>query len=198
MIASKKSVRHYQGSKIARSTERIKKTAEVFTPDSLLDEMTSMIPDAEWSDPAKTFLDNTCGNGNILLYVLKKKMSHGNGWLEAISTIYGVELMQDNVDECRKRLHDYVHENANEKVNEDLLNFILNQNIVCANALEFDYERWCKKGERKSAKETADGFMTVETDKCAYAYYLANGGLQLVWFETISLEKFKELKKLAA
>ena len=52
----------------------------------------------------KTFCDPTSGNGNFLVEILKRKLKLGYTKEESLSTIYGVELMYDNVEEIKQRL----------------------------------------------------------------------------------------------
>jgi hypothetical protein len=120
---------------IERDKLRIKQTAEVFTPTSLaqkmLDKLEEETPEL-FSDPTKTFLDNSCGDGQFLSEVVIRKMERSGCSLEqALSTIYGVEFMEDNVNECRKRL-------AGPEPTESIWE-ILNKNIVCHDALTYDY-----------------------------------------------------------
>jgi hypothetical protein len=61
--------------------------------------------------------------------VLIRKMENGSTFEQALSTIYGVDLMQDNVDECRKRL----------LCGQTHLQHIVERNIVCHDALTYDY-----------------------------------------------------------
>ena len=95
--------RTYMGG-VERDRLRVKATGEVFTPTELVREMLERIPIEQFQDPAKTFLDNSCGDGQFLGEVLIRKMENGSTFEQALSTIYGLDLMIDNVDECRKRL----------------------------------------------------------------------------------------------
>ena len=123
---------------------RRKETAEDFTPLSLVNEMLDKLPSEVWEDPIKTFLDNSAGNGNFLVEILKRKLSLGHDPIQAISSIYGVELMQDNVDEMKQRLLEVILEALGEHKNDLIseVNEILNHNIVCHDALTWDYENW--------------------------------------------------------
>lgn len=123
---------------------RRKETAEVFTPHSLLDEMTAMLPEEVWTNSSKTFLDNSCGNGNILLYIIKKKLDNGSTYLEALKTVYGVDLMPDNIEECYERIKALLDE-RDIKYDESEVDAILKHNIVCHDALDWDYENWRPK-----------------------------------------------------
>ena len=89
---------------VERDQLRVKATGEVFTPTELVREMLGQIPIEQFTDPSKTFLDNSCGDGQFLSEVLIRKMENGSTFEQALSTTYGVDLMQDNVDLCRERL----------------------------------------------------------------------------------------------
>lgn len=120
---------------VERDKLRIKQTAEVFTPTPLVQEMLDKLEQEDptlFSDPTKTFLDNSCGDGQFLSEVVIRKMERSGCTLEeALLKTYGVELMEDNVVECKKRL---AGPNPTPKILE-----ILDKNIVCANALTYDY-----------------------------------------------------------
>lgn len=120
---------------VERDKHRIKQTAEVFTPTSLIKEILDKLEEQDptlFSDPTKTFLDNSCGDGQFLSEVVIRKMERSGCSLEqALSTTYGVELMEDNVIECRTRL-------AGPEPTDEIWE-ILNKNIVHHNALTYDY-----------------------------------------------------------
>jgi hypothetical protein len=97
----------------------------------MLDKLEEESPEL-FTDPTKTFLDNSCGDGQFLSEVVIRKMERSGCSLEqALSTTYGVELMEDNIIECRKRL---VGPNPTPEILE-----IVNKNIVCHDALTYDY-----------------------------------------------------------
>ena len=117
---------------IERDTLRTKQTAEVFTPTKLVQEMLDGMNQELFENPEKTFLDNSCGDGQILSEVVIRKMERSGCDLEkALSTTYGVDLMPDNIELCRKRLQG---PNPTESIIK-----ILNNNIVCADALTYEY-----------------------------------------------------------
>ncbi len=111
-----------------RDAARMKRTGEVFTPTALVQEVLQTIPAAEFSDKAATFLDPSCGNGQFLSEVLICKLENGIDFATALGCIYGVDIMQDNVEICRERLlcglEQYRH--------------IVEKNIVCADFLTYD------------------------------------------------------------
>jgi hypothetical protein len=116
---------------VERDQLRVKTTGEVFTPTELVREILEQIPVEQFTDPTKTFLDNSCGDGQFLGEVLIRKMEHGSTFKQALSTVYGVDLMQDNVDECRKRLLC-----GSQDPNHIA---IVEQNIYQADGLKFSY-----------------------------------------------------------
>ena len=120
---------------VDRDRLRVKQTAEVFTPTPLVQEMLDKLEESDptlFSDPTKTFLDNSCGDGQFLSEVVIRKMERSGCSLEqALKTTYGVDLMEDNVNECRKRL-------AGPEPTPEILE-IVNKNIVCHDALTYDY-----------------------------------------------------------
>lgn len=114
---------------VERDRARIKATGEVFTPTLLVQEILDRLDTALFQDPTKTFLDPSCGDGQFLGEVLIRKMENGSTFEQALSTIYGVDLMQDNVDLCRERL----------LCGQEHLRHIVDRNIVCHDALTYNY-----------------------------------------------------------
>jgi hypothetical protein len=161
--------RTYMGG-VERDQLRVKATGEVFTPTELVREMLERIPVEQFQDPAKTFLDNSCGDGQFLGEVLIRKMENGSTFEQALSTIYGVDLMQDNVDLCRERL----------LCGREDLRHVVEQNIYQADALKFTYkfepmsntrrdreQRHRRKSEK--ARETAKEAKRIEEYKARVA-----------------------------
>jgi hypothetical protein len=130
---------------IERDKLRIKQNAEIFTPTPLVIEILNELEKQDptlFSDTNKTFLDNSCGDGQFLSEVIIKKMERSNCSLEmALKTTYGVDLMMDNVIECRRRL---AGPNPSRKIIK-----IVETNIVCADALKYDYSFKKKRGPGK-------------------------------------------------
>jgi hypothetical protein len=114
---------------VEREYARVKSTGEVFTPTPTVQRILSNIPIGQFTDPAKTFLDNSCGDGQFLGEVLIRKIETGSTCEQALSTIYGVDLMIDNVDLCRERL----------LCGQEQFRHILEKNIQCRDALKFGY-----------------------------------------------------------
>lgn len=115
---------------IEREKNRVKSTGEIFTPTPLVQEILDHLPDGSFTDPTKTFLDPSCGDGQFLSEVLIRKLEQGHDFEQALSTIYGVDLMQDNVELCRERL----------LCGRTELRHVVERNIVCHDALTYNYE----------------------------------------------------------
>jgi hypothetical protein len=114
---------------VERDKVRVKATGEIFTPTPLVQDVLDKIPESQFKDPAKTFLDNSCGDGQFLSEVLIRKIENGSTFEQALSTVYGVDMMQDNVDLCRERL----------LCGQEHLRPIVEKNIVCADGLRYHY-----------------------------------------------------------
>jgi adenine-specific DNA methylase len=114
---------------IDRQQARIKATGEVFTPTELVQDILNTLDHSVFTDPEKTFLEPSCGDGQFLGEVLIRKMENGSTFEQALSTVYGVDLMQDNVVLCRERL----------LCGREDLRHIVEQNIVCADGLRYHY-----------------------------------------------------------
>ena len=114
-----------------RSEERKKSLGEVFTEEDELNQIClDEIPEEEWVSDSldDCFLDPTCGNGEILIRIKDRLLQHGHSEKNTLSRIFGVDIMEDNIQECKQRL------DPDNKYPE-----IVNQNIVCADALTYHY-----------------------------------------------------------
>ena len=117
---------------IIEDRKKVKEQGQVYTPkalvDKTLDDLETVRPDA-FSNPAYTFCDSMCGNGKFLISILEKKMTNGIDKKTALETIYGVELDPVSVEECKNNLLN----------GDESLRHIVEQNIVCADALRYHY-----------------------------------------------------------
>ena len=124
---------------------RKKKTAEVFSPPKLVNEILEKLPQNSWEED-KTFIDPTAGNGNFLIEVYRWKVEkYNHSPIKALSTIYGVELMADNTAEMKMRLYnmakDYIKKEGRlTNKRKKIIQTILQKNIVCHDALTYDFE----------------------------------------------------------
>ena len=89
---------------IARSQERVRVTAEIFTPSELVLQMLQRLP-IKIFGPGRTVLDPACGDGQFLIAAKWVKILHfGMSEQDALRDIYGIDIMADNVAICRSRL----------------------------------------------------------------------------------------------
>lgn len=100
---------------LIKSRQRVVDHGEVFTPRWLVDDMLDLVSD-EASRIDSRFLEPACGSGNFLIAVLERKLAaakkkHGRSEFEwrhssllALMSLYGIELLDDNIIECRANL----------------------------------------------------------------------------------------------
>lgn len=119
--------------------DRRSATGEVFTPKILVNKMLDKLPQYLFSR-GYTFLDNSAGNGNFLVEILSRKIENGENWKDALSEIYGTELMGDNVKECKSRLREIV--SKCEGFDQSIADEIMDYRIVNTDSLAWDYEKW--------------------------------------------------------
>jgi hypothetical protein len=136
--------RSYMGG-VERDKLRVKATGEVFTPTPLVQEILDKISLDQFTDPNKTFLDNSCGDGQFLGEVLIRKIENGSTFEQALSTTYGIDIMIDNVDLCRERL----------LCGQEHLRHIVEKNIQCRDGLKFGYNFELMGPARKNTENKA-------------------------------------------
>jgi len=138
-----------------KSRTRVTDFGEVYTNEVEVVKMVDLVADeAERID--SRFLEPACGNGNFLKEVLKRRLTkigqkHSGNQIEyerntflAISSIYGIEILEDNVEECRVNLLELFNKNYLKFFPEsNNLSFVLNieyilkKNIILGDALTF-------------------------------------------------------------
>ena len=142
-----------KANKQIKSRKRVVDHGEVFTNEREVKAMCDLVND-ETQRIDSRFLEPACGDGNFLaeildrkLAVVKKKyrrsvMDFEKNSLLAVSSLYGVDIMMDNVIVCRERLFKIWDKQykavCKKECSEDMresIRFILSKNIVCGNAL---------------------------------------------------------------
>lgn len=118
-----------------------KNTQEFFTPYSIVKRMGDKIPDSDWEDPTKTFLESSFGNGQFVVYIVWNRIQHGVDWETALKTLYGVELMADNVIETHNRVIDLLTKLGID-FDERTARKIMKKNLVCSDFFKWDFENW--------------------------------------------------------
>jgi hypothetical protein len=138
-----------------KSKKRVADHGEVFTAKREVNAMLDLVKQ-ETNRIESLFLEPACGNGNFLAEVLIRKLKvvddrYGKSQIEwerysilAISSIYGVDILEDNAVECRTRLFSIFNENYESKFKanckEDCKKsalYILSRNILWGDALDF-------------------------------------------------------------
>jgi hypothetical protein len=114
---------------IERDVLRVKATQEVFTPTDVVSEILDKLDPQLVISPEQEFIDPTCGDGQFLGEVLIRKLENGIDFETALSTIYGVDIMPDNVKLCQDRL----------LCGREDLRHIVEKTIVCADSLRYHY-----------------------------------------------------------
>jgi hypothetical protein len=92
------------GSEIERSDDRINETGEVFTPVELVQYILEQFPKEMLQDPNSTFLDNSAGNGNLLLALKEVLLEYHSEEHIVNNMLYAVEFMEDNHKELCQRI----------------------------------------------------------------------------------------------
>jgi hypothetical protein len=134
---------------LVRSKQRVADHGEVFTPDWLVEGMLDLVKgESERID--SRFLEPACGSGNFLVRVLGRKltsveMRYGKSEFEkrhfallGLMCIYGIELLPDNVIECRQNMLEVFAAYLDVTEHDDIYKaaaHVLSQNIVLGNAM---------------------------------------------------------------
>ena|SRR5699024_6414071 len=141
-----------QGKQV-KSKKRVSDHGEVYTNEHEVNAMLDLVKQ-ETERIDSRFLEPACGTGNFLaevllrkLAVVKKRYRKNQTDFEryailTISSIYGIDILQDNVEECRKRLFEIFEDNYRKIFNDDCrsdylnsVSFVLNRNIIHGDAL---------------------------------------------------------------
>ena len=138
--------------RLVKSRQRISDHGEVFTPGWLVNDMLDLVKD-ETDRIDSRFLEPACGSGNFLVPILERKLAavrakYGVSDFErrhyallALMCVYGIELLADNVEECRVNL---LKTFANDlRISEDdalsrAADAVLHANIVQGDALKLE------------------------------------------------------------
>ena len=136
-----------------KSKKRVRNNGEVFTNEREVNAMLDLVKQ-ETERIDSRFLEPACGNGNFLIEILRRKLEvvksrykksqweYEKNALIAVMSCYGVDIMQDNVNECVERLYnlfvDYYKSLFKKDIKQeylDIVKFVLTKNILCGDAL---------------------------------------------------------------
>ena len=143
-----------------KGKDRVKELGEVFTPDWVVKDMMNLDGIHQMSYCLKsTFLEPSCGTGNFLVEILARKLavayilSNDKSLFDinliiAVSTIYGVDIMLDNVHESKARMLSMCEGVYQEFFNADIrtdnpdlyksIKYIIDRNIIFGNMLTYE------------------------------------------------------------
>jgi SAM-dependent methyltransferase len=135
------------------SRQRARDHGEVFTAEREVNAMLDLVH-AETERIDSRFLEPACGNGNFLAEILRRKLRIVRGRYRAsqtefdryavlaVSSIYGIDILEDNVQNCRRRLREvfndfYIGTCKAAPIGEieHSVRFLLERNIVWGDAL---------------------------------------------------------------
>lgn len=132
-----------------KSKQRVADHGEVFTPAWMVEAMLDLVKDESYRIDSR-FLEPACGSGNFMVQILKRKLAavelkYGGSDFErrhyallALMCIYGIELLPDNIAECRANLLELFVEYLSLDESDDLWHaarWVLLQNVVHGDAL---------------------------------------------------------------
>lgn len=139
--------------KQVKSRQRVTDHGEVFTAEREVNAMLNLVKQ-ETERIDSRFLEPACGDGNFLAEILRRKLAvvdakyrksspdYEKYAILAVTSIYGVDILQDNVEDCRERLFGIWDEAYSAHCKQDCrgevrdaARFILARNILCGNAL---------------------------------------------------------------
>ena len=144
-----------QSVKQVKSKQRVADHGEVFTAEREVNAMLDLVKQ-ETERIDSRFLEPACGNGNFLAEVLRRKLAvvesryaknqsdYERYAVLAVSSIYGIDILQDNVNECRHRLFQIFNEKYTSLyrtlTKEECCRsakYLLKRNILLGDALDF-------------------------------------------------------------
>ena len=137
-----------------KSKQRVADHGEVFTAEREVNAMLDLVKQ-ETERIESRFLEPACGDGNFLVEILRRKLAvvkskygkkaddYERYAVIAITSIYGIDILPDNVKECHKRMYKIFNSeytaNCKEKANDETrkaVRYILRHNIICGNTLK--------------------------------------------------------------
>lgn len=134
---------------LVKSKQRVADHGEVFTPDWLVEAMLDLVKE-ETERIDSRFLEPACGSGNFIVQVLRRKLAavelkFGKSDFEkrhysllGLMCIYGIELLLDNIEECRANMLEVLVDYLAISEADDLYlaaSYVLSQNLVHGDAM---------------------------------------------------------------
>jgi hypothetical protein len=124
-----------------RTKNRVDEFGEVFTPKELVVQMLDKLNKKDWADPDCHHIDPACGNGNFLVEIVKRKLEAGLTLNQVIASSRGVDIMPDNVIECRARVIDVIKtfiQSSGDDFDPDQVESLVNSSVFVGDAFDLD------------------------------------------------------------
>lgn len=174
---------------LVKSKQRVADHGEVFTPAWMVEAMLDLVK-GETERIDSRFLEPACGDGNFLVQILRRKLAavelkYGQSEFErrhyallALMCLYGIELLTDNIAQCRANLLTIFAEYLNLAPSDDMYRaafYVLSQNLVHGDALKMrakgdrpiTFSEWGYLG--KGCFQRRDFLLDVLTGASAYS-----------------------------
>lgn len=142
-------MRNGDKAKEKNSKDRVDLYGEVFTPPEIVKEMLDLVKEESYKLDA-TFLEPACGNGNFLVEILERKLKTAKelgvedfdrNVFIAVSSIYGIDILGDNVEEAKERMMSIIEKAYNDmglefsKEMQKALRYVIDTNIIWGDSL---------------------------------------------------------------
>lgn len=149
VVENSSSRKSFSVKKGIKSRDRVRNRGEVFTAEREVNNILALTQAT--SNRYWRFLEPACGNGNFLEAILRQRLEHLKQdrveWhtknrefsvLKVLSTIYGVDIAEDNIAECKKRMRGVVFDFLPKKTSKGFLlamNEIMRTNLIIGDML---------------------------------------------------------------
>lgn len=185
-----------------KSKQRVADHGEVFTNPREVNAMLDLVKN-ETERIDSRFLEPACGDGNFLIEILRRKLAIVSNryvrtnefekyLLQAVSSIYGIELLSDNAENCRQRLLDFTINETRQTApsltqKDDFalnLRYLLQHNIVQGDALTYKasdgkpivFSEWTFIGNEVQRRDYQFDFLVKKEHQ--YSLFDENGDAQ--------------------
>lgn len=209
--------------KLIKSKHRVQKHGEVFTPSWMVQKMldTPGVKEA-CENVSTTFLEPAAGDGNFLLAILERKLQavadqyDERNWktksLIALSSIYGIEFLEDNLEVARSRMFlyylDWYEKHFGERLSSksdiyQSAHYLIHKNIIRGNTLTKEhpvtgeplmFNEWqVVKGHPSTVKKIPFAFAELFGEEVEHDTSVVEGQLSLFDFDDEPKEEIKEI-----
>lgn len=195
-----------------RSRARIKDLGEVFTPESYVEDMLTLLGKDKrglWADEDTAFFEPSCGHGNIVIPIYRKRLeaiykkAQSNGVREAayysvanaINTLWAIDIDSKNINQCRTRVLATTFEFLKEKLGLE------NEYLIITKRQEFVAHLLCAINWHIDENETLSALSDI--DKAQFnarqtksgAKWFSQNGHQPIDFELTWANYFENCEK---